>query len=54
MLWAFGHVHQAEGHADGTGGADDDLVAIFLESACSLNNEGQNRKQGLMSLLVYD
>lgn len=47
-------VHAAQADADGAGGDDDDLVAILAQPHGGLDDEGEDREERLVALLVDD
>ncbi len=52
IFWSLFHIHSAESHGNGSRGDNDDPVSIVDEGNSGFDDEGKNRQQGLMSLLV--
>ena len=52
MFRSFGQIHSPEPDGNGTGRDNDHSMAIVAEPDSSLNNEGENRENGLVSLLI--
>lgn len=54
VFWPSVEIHSAEAHANGTRGDEDHAVAIFVQLYGGLDNDSQDRQQGLVCLLVDD
>jgi hypothetical protein len=52
MFRSFGQIHSPEPDGNGAGRDNDHSMAIVAELDRSLNNEGENRENGLVSLLI--
>ena len=52
MFRSFGQIHSPEPDGNGAGRDNNHSVAIVAELDRSLNNERENRKNGLVSLLI--
>lgn len=54
MLWSFLDVHASQTNSNGARGDNDDSVTIFAQLHGCVDDESQNRQQGLVSLLIDD
>jgi hypothetical protein len=52
MFGAAVHVHLAEGHANGAGGAEDDAVAFMAEIDGGLDDGGEGREERFVRCFV--
>jgi hypothetical protein len=52
MFRSFGQIHSPEPDGNGAGRDNDHSMAIVAEPDRSLNNKGENRENGLVSLLI--
>lgn len=52
MLGALVNIHAAKTNTDGSGGDDDNSVALLAELDCSVDNQSQNRQERLMCLFI--
>jgi hypothetical protein len=52
MFRSFGQIHSPEPDSNGAGRDNDHSMAIVAELDRSLNNEGENRENRLVSVLI--
>lgn len=52
MLGALVNIHAAETNTDGSGGDDDNSVALLAELDSSVDNKSQNRQKRLVCLFI--